>query len=367
MSEVTLGSSSSTFDDLDGKYGNFLVPAFDVSVEGTSLVKEGVGITGITVNTSVEKADSFTFTVSNAFDVKTRAFNWLDTYFTVGKYLKISMGYADKLVTVFDGLTTSVKFDFTPEESPKIVVSGMDRTFLLMKGIKSRSFNDKKHSDVVSTIAGEHSLSVGTVDDTGVLYKIIEQSRASDYQFVSWMARENNFEFFIVGKKLYFRKYANASPAVTLEWGKTLRSFSLEVDIADQVGGVTVRGWDTAQKKEIVAESGSVSKLGNGTTTGQDAIKKLCGSSTKEYEYDGNVTSNEAGVKKATAILNQRAMQFVSGNGEMIGFPDVRAGRFIKVSQVGGKLSNNYYLTSVSHVIDGSGYVTYFTVGGNAF
>ncbi|HBV97848.1 MAG: hypothetical protein JL50_17945 [Peptococcaceae bacterium BICA1-7] len=366
MSEVTLDSKSLTFSELDSKYGNFLVPSFEVSVEGANLVRGGVGITAITVNTSVEKADSFTFTVSNAFDVMTRAFNWLD-YFKVGKYLKISMGYADNLVTVFDGLTTSVRFDFTPEESPKIVVSGMDRTFLLMKGIKSRSFIDKKHSDVVSAIAGEHSLSTGTVDDTGVLHKIIEQSRASDYQFISWMARENNYEFFIVGKKLYFRKYSNASPAITLEWGKTLQSFSLEVDIADQVGGVTVRGWDTAQKKEIVAQSGSVSKLGSGSTTGQDLIKRLCGSSIKEYEYDGNVTSQAMGEKKATAILNQRAMKFVAGNGEMIGVPDVRAGQFIRVDKVGSSLSNNYYLTSVSHVIGSSGYNTQFTVGGNAF
>lgn len=366
MSEASLDTKNLNFSDLDSKYGNFLVPAFEVSVEGANLVGGGVGITSITVNTSVEKADSFTFTVSNAFHVKTRSFSWMD-YFKVGKYLKINMGYADNLVTVFDGLITSVRFDFTPEESPKIVVSGMDRTFLLMKGIKSRSFNDKKHSDVVSSIAGEHSLSIGTVDDTGVLYKIIEQSRASDYQFISWMARENNFEFFIVGKKLYFRKYSNISPAITLEWGKTLQSFSLEVDIADQVGGVVVRGWDMAQKKEITAESGSINKLGSGSATGQDLIKTLCGSSTKEYEYDGNVPSQDAAQKKATAILNHRAMRFVTGNGEMLGVPDVRAGQFIKIDKVGSSLSNSYYLTSVSHVIDNTGYNTLFTVGGNAF
>ncbi|GBF34822.1 phage protein D [Desulfocucumis palustris] len=367
MSDLTLDTQSYSLSDLDRKYGNFQVPGFEIVLEGSNLSREGVGISSITVDTSVEKADSFSFTVSNAFDETNRTFNWLDKYFLVGKYLKINMGYMDKLVTVFDGLTTSVKFDFNPEESPKVIVSGMDRTFLLMKGIKSRSFNDKKHSDVVSTIAGEHGLSVGKVDDTSVQYKIIEQSRSTDYQFVSWMARENNYEFFVVGKKLYFRKYTGSTPVATLEWGKNLRSLSVEIDIADQIGAVEVRGWDVAQKKEIVGQSGSVSKLGSGSATGPDAIKKLCGSGSKEYEYDGTVPSAAAAQQKATAILNQRAMKLVSGSGEMMGTPEVRAGRFIKVAQLGSKLSNNYYLTSVSHVIDESGYITSFTIGGNAF
>lgn len=365
MSELSLDTQSYTFTSLDSKYGNFQVPAFEVVLEGANLVREGVGISDITVDTSVEKADSFSFTVDNAFDVTKRTFNWLDDYFSVGKFLKINTGYVDKLITVFDGIVTSVKFDFSTEGSPRIIVSGMDRTFLLMKGIKSRSFDTKKHSDVVQTIIQEHGLSTGDLEDTGVQYKITEQSRVTDYQFITWMARENNYEFFVVGKKVYFRKYKSSTPVITLEFGKTLRNFSVEMDIADQVAGVTVRSWDEAQKKEIVAQSGAVSKLGSGSTTGQDVIKRLCGSDAKEYIYDG-VLPLDAAQKKATAILNHRAMKFISGTGESIGIPEIRAGRHIKVEQVGNKISNTYYLLSASHIINQSGYTTVFTMGGNA-
>ncbi|MCG9968449.1 hypothetical protein L9W92_10335 [Pelotomaculum terephthalicicum JT] len=365
MGDVSLNNNSYGFDELAGKYRDFYAPYFKVRVEGEDLVGQGVGINSVKVDTSVEKADSFSFTVINAYNAVNRDFDWLDQYFSAGKNIEITMGYADKLETVFIGLITSVKIDFPPDGNPTITVGGMDATFKMMRGVKSRSWMNKKHSEVVSAIAGEYALKT-SVDTTSVVYDIVEQSRATDYQFLSWMARENNYEFFVAGKTAYFRKpHQDKTPVITLELGKNLHNLSVEIDIVDQIAKVDVRGYDEKKKEEIAGVSGSVNKLGNGAKTGPAILSEIC-PNAKDYIYT-NVTSKADADEKATAVLNERAMQLVSGSGESIGLPEIRAGKYIKVAGAGSKLNQVYYLKSATHTVDDSGYFTAFTIGGNAF
>lgn len=364
---MELDKSKYVFNDLEKKYLNFYAPSFSVLVEGTDLIKQGVGITSVKVDTSVDQADSLSFVVTNAFDIVKREFNWLDDYLAAGKYVEVKAGYVDKLKTVFYGLITSVKFDFPQEGTPKVNVNALDITFLMTKGIKSRSWTEKKISDVVKTIVSEYmKVKSNKVDDTGTVYKIIEQSRQSDYDFIKEKAQEHNYEFFITGKTLYFRQpHKSKTSVLTLEWGKNLKSFSPEIDIADQVTEVVVRGYDEINQEEIESNSKDIEKMESDAETGQDILKKVCGSGVKEYYYE-NVSSEKEAQDRATAILNDKAMSFITGNGETIGIPEIRAGRYITMNGLGAKLSQLYYITSATHTIDSSGYSTSFSVGGNA-
>lgn len=365
MAELSLDNTGYEFDTLASKYRDFYAPYFEVSIDGEDLITNGVGITSVKVDTSVEKADSFSFDVCNAYDPVAKDFNWVEDYFSVGNKVEIKMGYADKLETVFSGLITSVKFEFPPENSPKVVVEGMDITFKMMKGVKSRSWTEKKQSEVASAIAKEY-VSKTKVDDTTVVYDLIEQSRTTDYQFLSWLAQENDYEFFTVGNTVYFRKpHKDKTPVVTLELGKSLRNLSIEIDIVDQTAEVVARGYDEKKKEEIEGKSTTVNKLGSGSKTGPDILKEICGSDTKDYIYL-NVTSKEDAKGKATALLNERAMKLITGSGETLGLPEIRAGKYIKLTGVGSKLSQVYYIKSATHTISDSGYLTAFTIGGNA-
>lgn len=365
MAELSLDNKSCEFDTLAKKYRDFYAPFFKVFVDGRDLVTDGVGITSVKVDTSVETADAFSFDVCNAYDPVKKDFDWIDQYFSIGKNVEIKMGYTDKLETVFIGLITSVKFEFPPDNNPKVVVAGMNVAFKMMKGVKSRSWTEKKHSEVASTIAKEY-VAKTEVDDTGVVYALIEQSRTTDYQFLSWMAQENNYEFFIVGKTVYFRKpHKNKTPVITLELGKNLRNLSIEIDIADQSAEIVARGYDEKKKEEIEGKSKAVNKLGSGSKTGPSILKEICGSNTKDYIYL-NATSKEDAEGKATAVLNERAMKLISGSGESLGLPEIRAGKYIKLAGIGRNLSQVYYIRSATHTISDSGYFTTFTIGGNA-
>ncbi|WP_274650191.1 phage late control D family protein [Paenibacillus humicola] len=365
MADVKFDNSTYTFDALEQKYRGFFAPAFEVMIDGTSLIRQSVAISSIKVDTTVDKkADSFHFTVDNAFDPVRREFQWVDTLLAVGKYTEIRMGYADKLETVFYGLITSVALDYPADGNPTVSVTGMDISFLMMKGSHSNSWKEKKDSDVVKAIGAKYGATL-TVDDTPVTKPIIEQIRMNDFQFMNALAKENDYDFFVVGKKLFFRKpNQSKTPVLTLMYGKNLRSYSASVDISNQVSQVIVRGFDMKTSQAIEAQAGQIDIIGTNSRTGKDIMNGLA-SYTKEYVYTNSRTMQEA-QELANALMNERAMDLVTGSGESIGIPEIRAGRYIKLDGLGAKFNQPMYLKQVSHSISASGYLTSFEVGGNA-
>lgn len=363
MGDVKLDAKQYTIDALEQKYRNFFAPAFEILVDGSNISNE-IAVNTVKVDTSIDsKADSCSFQVVNAFDLVKRDFKWLDNTFVVGKAVEIKMGYVDKLVTVFSGYITSVSVDLQEDEPPSVNVRGMDISFLMMKGAKSKSWSKKKYSDVVSEIGKKYGATM-KVDATKSTITTIAQNKQTDFHFLQYLAGLVNYDFFVVGKTIYFRKpLTEMTPVVTLEWGTTLRSLSVDMNIAEQITEVVVRGWDDKKLEVIEAKSTTIQKLGSNSKTGKDIMKTL--GEYSEYVYT-NVESKEEALDKANAMLNKRAMKLVSGSGECVGIPEIRAGRYISIKNVGSKLSQPYYLTSVSHSINQSGYVTKFQVEGNA-
>ncbi|UFJ38951.1 hypothetical protein LOK74_12735 [Brevibacillus humidisoli] len=364
MADLKLDSKTYEYNDLEKKYANFIWPAFEVSVDGRNLVQEEVPIDSVTVDTSADsKADAFSFVVANAFDRGKQEFLYVDQYFSLGKHVEIKMGYGEKVETVFYGMITSVTFDLPDDGSSRIIVKGMDMSFLMMKGKHSAFWKEKKHSEVAREIGSKYVSQV-KVDDTTEVHNLVVQNEQEDFHFLSWLAEANDYDFFVVGKTMYFRKRSSdTSPVLTLEWGKSLHAFSLDANLTSQISSVVVRGWNEKEFTHIEAESQSVTKLGSNSKTGPDLIKAL--GEAKEYVYNDVVSAAEA-QQQANAILNKRAMQLLTGEGETVGIPELRAGRYVKLAGLGNKLSQPFYLTSVTHTIDDSGYLTRFRVGGNA-
>jgi len=364
MADLKLDTQTYTFDALEAKYSEFFSPIFEISVDGTDMTNE-IAVDTIKVETTTDsKADSFTFQVINSFDLVKRDFLWLKDKFVPGISIDIKMGYVDKLIPVFSGYITSVSVEFPEKGTPILNVSGMDISFLLMKGAKSMSWEKKKYSDVVKQIGALYGATI-VADDTGTEISNIVQNSINDFHFIQHLAAIVNYDFFVIGKTIYFRKSLTGKESViTLNWGTTLNSLSIDMNISDQITDVAVRGWDDKEHKVIEGLSGStVQKLGGNAKTGVDIMKKL-GTFT-EHIYT-NVDSEAEAKSKASAMLNYRSMKLISGNGECMGIPEIRAGRYITLADVGAKLSQPYYVLSATHLINNEGYITRFEIGGNA-
>ncbi|MFC5406952.1 phage late control D family protein [Cohnella soli] len=366
MASIKFDNSTYTLDALEKKYRNFFAPAFDIEVDGQSFNLKNIAVSSLKVESTTEaKADSFQFRVDNAYDAVARHFKWVGPLIDVGKSITITMGYTDKLEMVFDGIITEVSAEYPSSGIPYVEVKGMDRSFLMMRSTKSNLWLQKKVSDVVKEIGGKYGLQL-QVDDTMTPKPTIEQMGDSDFIFLKKLAEENNHEFFVIGKKLYFRKpNPSASPMITLMYGKNLNSYSVTVDISKQVSAFVVRGVDPKTRVPFQAKSQTVNKVGRNGRTGKDIMATLPGDLV-ETVYS-NVTTQAEAQTLANAMLNERAMEMVDGDGECLGIPEMRAGRQINLQGLGPKFDQPLVLSSVKHVINDQGYVTQFSAEGNAF
>jgi phage protein D len=351
--------------ELESKYRNFYSPTATIKVDDKDLLTEGVEVLSTTVDNSLEGADQFSFVVNNAFDIDKRQMNWIDNLFAIGKRVEIKMGYLDKLELMLLGLITDVKTDYPASGLPQITVSGYDYSYRMMKCRKSEALDKKKDSQVVPAIAKEYGLKVGGLDDSKLELPRVEKSQESDFQFLTRLARYNGYEFYVFKNTLYFKKPENeASPTVTLEWGKGLVSFSPEVNLSNQYKKVEVLGWDNKAKKPIVGTA-TIKDLpvrDKKRKSGGELLKPVMDKRDAVYRERRPVFSKQEAKIKAIGIFKKLAEGLVKGRGEAVGIPELFIDQNIELKGLGDRFNRIYYIESTQHSFTTSGYQTTFNV-----
>ena len=351
---------------MEKKYHNFYAPAFEVLIEDTNILREGMELTDILVENTVQGADSFSFKVNNAFDIVRKDFNWLDQYLSVGKKVEIKMGYYDRLQSVIFGLVTAVDVTFPASGFPQVEVRGLDISHRMMKGSGCFSWDEVKDSEVARKIAARYKLNGVEIEETKIKNPKVVQDGESDFSFLTRLAARNDFEFFILGKTLYFRDPAKRKQELlTLEWGKNLLSFAPRINISGQVSGIEVRSWDALAKKVIVGKAGVGDETGSddGQKSGGELVGEAFGNEIVE-RISCTVRSQEEADLKAKTEYNRRAKKLLTGGGESIGLPDLMPGGYLKLEGLGKTFSRTYYILGTQHTISSLGYRTMFNVEG---
>jgi len=351
------------FSDFEQKYKHFYAPSFALAVAGDDVMRRGMEIVSVTVDNTLDAADQASFTVSNGFDVVRRETRWFDREIAVGKEVEIRMGYSDRRETLFIGLITSVKINFPSGGMPQLDVTALDLSHPMTKNKKSFSWDNKKDSDIATALAAQYQLRA-QVEDTQIQHPTIKQDNQTDFEFLKKRAEENSFEFFVFERTLFFRLPAyQASAVVDLEWGKTLMSFAPEVNIADQVEEVEVRGWDAKAKRDIVGRARMGDEVGRdqGRRSGSELVRGAARDKSVERVRRPVYTQAEAD-RLAKAILTRLAEGLVTGSGECLGLPELRAGTNVQLQGLGRTFSKTYYVEKTNHSMSSSGYRTTFNI-----
>jgi phage protein D len=356
-----------TIKELEKKHENFYVPAYQILVDGKNLLTQlYMEISSVQIDNTLKGGDRFSFTVNSGFDFENREFAHLTDVFGFGKSVVIYLGYKDsgKLPLMIRGVITALQTSFPAGGLPQINVSGYDLTYCMTKGKASRSWANKKDSEVVSDVAKLYGLNP-VVEDTQVVHPKTEKSQQSDMEFLEKLAVRNKYKLYAFDTDLFFRKPPKKKDkaVVSLEWGKGLVSFSPEINIAEQVSKVEVRGWDVNAKKEIVGTAGPGEELerDSGGQSGAELLKSVCpGMGALKIRIP--ITSQQDAKRRAEALLNEHAVKFMQGSGESIGLPEIRADKYIELLGLGKLFSSTYYVAQSTHTINSSGYKTTFKV-----
>ncbi len=362
-------------EQLAQRYGNFHVPAFAVRVGREDLVRDHVlAVSQIEVDLVLGAASRVSFTVADAYSFKDRRFTTgrgrdVFSVLRFGAEIELSCGYGDARSTplLFSGVITEITTNFPEAGSPDLQISGYDHAFPMTGGKNSRTWAQKRDSDAAAEIASFHNLDA-RIDKTAEIHPQIEQNQESDFEFLKKLADRNHFELFVDEQRtLHFHPPADrSSPLMRLAWGSGLISFKPEANLAGQISRVEVYGWDPKKKERIIGIAGAGAESGK-RAEDRSAAERLSSfvrepSKQPVLRLRQPVFSQAEANSRAVAALNERAKQFLTGDAEAIGIPDIRPNRTIKIDNLGEPFSKIYFVQQATHKIDANGYRTRFKV-----
>ncbi len=354
---------------------DFYVPQFQVKVAGRPQGQDVIhDILQVSYKDSIQDIDSFEITINN-WDAQERAFKYSDSeLFDPGKELDLWMGYfgKDSLRLMIRGQITALRPAFPSGSSSTLVISGLNVLHKLRTQQESHAYEDMTDTQIAQQVGSR--LSVKIVPGSGAgeqKYKYIFQDNQYDIIFLMERARRIGYE--LVAEEQgqngqaaetvlrFAPSVNNRKVTYRLTYGRSLIEFKPDLTTANQVGEVTVRGWDALNKKKIeaTAKRSDITTKGVGTKGNQKAIEQSF-NQRKEVLATQSVESEAEAKTLAIQTLEKIAKDMVKGSGSTVGLPDLRAGSVVEIDGLGNRFSGRYFITSTTHAIGDSGYTTQF-------
>lgn len=355
-------------------YRDFYAPAYTVGVGGKDLMRGLlVAVSQVEVDLVLGAASRFSFTVTDCYSHKLRMFQTgqgteLLEALSFGAEVEIRMGYRDvqSMPVAIKGMITEISTNFPESGSPELAIAGYDHGFPLTIGKSSRSWPNARDSKAVHEIASFNNLNAN-IEETRVTHAQIEQNQESDWEFLLKLAKRNEgFELYVDENKMLHFALAReeAQAVVKLVYGEGLLSFKPQANLAGQVSKVELYGWNPKTKKEFIGRATAGEEKGQTGKSAGEYLKAFIRDPSKQpaLRLRQPVFSQAEADQRAKAVLNDRAKEFLTGEGEAIGLPELRPDRTVELAKLGNAFSKKYYIQQATHKIDSSGYRTRFKI-----
>lgn len=281
-----------------------------------------------------------------------------------GKTLKVEAGAGQGRGVIFDGRISAVEARYFAERAPELLVLAEDRLQDLRMTRRTRTFADITDSSLFSQIASAHSLQA-QVDVTGSQHTVLAQLNQSDLAFMRERARAVDAELWVEGTQLHVQARGNRRAGnVTLSYHQGLRELVVTADLASQVSGFTVSGWDVQGKQAIShrATESAISGELSGTTSGSAVLSRALGTRDQQIVHALPATASEAQAL-AEAHYRRVARRFVTGRGVAEGDARLRVGVQLELRELGPMFDGTYDIVRAAHTFDTArGFRSEFTV-----
>jgi phage protein D len=340
-----------TLAELGKTYDDFYAPRFELLLGGQVYEQTHGIISGVSVDNAAEKADRFSFTIEGVYDEAKGEFTGLEwSRFETDAEVEIKMGYGDTTETLLVGQIEEHRLNFPAQGAPSVDVSGYGLRHEMQDDSKSRTWDETTHSDVVEEVANEYRFDTVDVESTDEQHAKVVQNDESDLAFVERLASKNgtdgkSYQVTIRRDEFRFGPAPDDEEAtVTLAYGDALQSFSPEYRTGSQVGKVEVRGYNVDDAAGVTGTAES-----DGPGSGTERVHEPVGSQSEAETV-------------AQARLGRIEEDRLSGRGESIGLPEIKAGKPVELERLGERFSKKYYVETATHRVGSEGYTTSFSV-----
>lgn len=239
-------------------------------------------------------------------------------------------------VTIFKGELVGMEPTYNQNGESRCALRAYDKLHRLLRGRKSRTFQNQSDQDICSSIASQHGMTAQCGSTPRIKHKNVYQHNQTDLEFLRVRAARLGFSVWCEDTKLYFdAPKLDADSGLHFISGNPgdgklkLVSFAARMSNAHVVKKVTVRGWDPERKREIVGEASAKSSP-LGSVNAAASLNDFEGIET--YTVDHPISSVEEAKAIAKSRLEESAMGFLTAEAETQGENRVKPGIVVKIT-----------------------------------
>lgn len=285
-----------------------------------------------------------------------------DSKLKLGAEIEVYAGDETEPREIFRGKITALEAEFKTGVPPELSVLAEDGLQQARLARRSKVYTDQSPADIVRAVAGELGLTpviTGLTSPTATW----AQYNESDLAFLRRLLARFDADLQIVGTELHVSPRGDVQRG-TMElalYGQLARA-RVTADLAEQVTGVTVRGWDAAAGAAVKSETSAGTHIGPGRGKEGAAVLRDAFGARSEHIGHFAVKSDAEATALTQAVYDQRARRFLRVDGTAEGNAKLRVGCHVTLTGLGAPYDNTYYIARACHLYDTQqGYRTDFT------
>lgn len=270
-------------------------------------------------------------------------------------------------IPLIKGQVTSVEANFE-DGAQQLTLRGFDNSYKLHHNRQVKAYQMMSDSLIVTQIAAGAGLVPMVTAGMTTMNEYVAQDNLTDWEFINMRAKRvgaqvgtdalGNLHFAPLGARTCLL------PPVIGKYGDNLRKFTIR---ANMMGRATMVKATSMSNGNVVPGMVPVLPIATPVVLSPEAAKAaglLAGK--KDLITDQVMALPSDAMAQAKGRMEEMQMDFVTGEGEILGTPMVQAGNTISIDGVGLRWKGSYKVTSATHeIVSGGVYTTYFEIGGS--
>ncbi|MFD2934929.1 type VI secretion system tip protein VgrG [Spirosoma flavum] len=277
-----------------------------------------------------------------------------------GATISIQAGYHSENKEIFSGLIIGQTIFLASDSSSQLAVECRGNEVKMTIGRQSKTYENKKDSDVFTQLFSNHSLTAD-VTATTVSHKELVQYYCTDWDFLLSRAEANGL-MVVPGKKVAVSKPSTSTkPVLRLTHGESVYTFNLELDARSQYSAVSGSFWDDLTQSVQALSATNPSVKTNGTDSSA-SLASVIGLSAFTVQTQAPLPAEEA-----RAWLNglwlKSALSKIKGTIKFPGNASVLLGNMVELVGFGNRFNGTAFVSQVNHTLEAGDWSTEIVLG----
>jgi phage protein D len=283
-----------------------------------------------------------------------------DRILKLGAKIAVYAGDQNAPKEIFRGVITGLEAEYPEMGPPELVVLAEDAFQQARMSRRTKVWDKTSIAAIGKELAKQLNLKpviTGLTDTIGTEVQLNE----SDLAFLRRLLTRYDADMQVVGSELHLSPRKDVSRGnLELAFTGQLRRARVLADLSQQMTKVTVSGWDYKQGQKVSGSSTGANLQPGSGRLGKQVLQDTLGE-RPEHVGDLAILNQAEAQALADAIFDKRARPFVVVEGTAEGNPALRVGTEVKLTGLGGRFSNQYYVVRACHKFDlEHGYKTEF-------